>query len=183
MFVDIGQGDGCLMITPDDKLFVIDAGAGDNMLRFLRWRFRGFGKRLDFEAAIISHSDLDHYGGFEGLFDEPNLFFKNIYTNGFMERKAASDTEILGPRVSHNGAEFITSLVPDLVSLDDVPVTSANFKGKKYPDHAQGGARRGEVHQFQDAVGERRLRPGFRARSRTKSSSSSSGRFRKMPAA
>ena len=60
VFVDIGQGDGCLMITPDDKLFVIDAGAGDNMLRFLRWRFRGFATRLDFEAAIISHSDLDH---------------------------------------------------------------------------------------------------------------------------
>jgi hypothetical protein len=42
VFVDIGQGDGCLMITPDDKLFVIDAGAGDNMLRFLRWRFNRF---------------------------------------------------------------------------------------------------------------------------------------------
>ena len=27
VFVDIGQGDGCLMITPDAKLFLIDAGS------------------------------------------------------------------------------------------------------------------------------------------------------------
>jgi beta-lactamase superfamily II metal-dependent hydrolase len=133
VFVDIGQGDGCLMITPDDKLFVIDAGAGDNMLRFLRWRFNRFAKRLDFEAAILSHSDLDHYGGFEGLFNEPNLFFRNVYTNGFMERKTASDTDILGPRVSHNGGQFITALVPDLASLNTFLSTSANFSGKKYP--------------------------------------------------
>jgi len=133
VFVDIGQGDGCLMITPDDKMFVIDAGAGDNMLRFLRWRFRAFKKRLDFEAAILSHSDLDHYGGFEDLFQEPNLFFRNVYTNGFMERKAASDTDILGPRVAHNGANFITALVPDLASLNTFLSTSSNFSGKKYP--------------------------------------------------
>ena len=50
VFVDVGQGDGCLMIPPDDKMFVIDAGGGDNMLRFLQMalpplqeapRFRG----------------------------------------------------------------------------------------------------------------------------------------------
>jgi beta-lactamase superfamily II metal-dependent hydrolase len=133
VFVDIGQGDGCLMITPDDKLFVIDAGAGDNMLRFLRWRFRRFAKRLDFEAAILSHSDLDHYGGFEGLFAEPNLFFRNVYTNGFMERKTASETDLLGPRVTHNGDKFITALVPDLASLTTFLSTPANFSGKKYP--------------------------------------------------
>lgn len=56
IFVDIGQGDGCLLITPDDRIVVIDAGAGDNMLRFLRWRFRGFYKRIDFEAASASGS-------------------------------------------------------------------------------------------------------------------------------
>lgn len=38
-FVDIGQGDGCHLVTPSDDHFIIDAGEGDNMYRFLRWRF------------------------------------------------------------------------------------------------------------------------------------------------
>ncbi len=42
VFVDVGQGDGCLLVTPDDEHVVIDAGAGDNMYRFLRWRYAGF---------------------------------------------------------------------------------------------------------------------------------------------
>jgi beta-lactamase superfamily II metal-dependent hydrolase len=161
VFVDIGQGDGCLMITPDDKMFVIDAGAGDNMLRFLKWRFRGFAKRLDFEAAILSHSDLDHYGGFDGLFDEPNVFFRNVYTNGFMERKAASDTDILGPRVTHNGAKFITSLVPDLASLNAFLSTSSNFTGKKYPTMLKGALDAGKFVNFKMLSVNDHFVPGF----------------------
>ena len=30
IFVDIGQGDGCLVVTPGDKHILIDAGQGDN---------------------------------------------------------------------------------------------------------------------------------------------------------
>ena len=161
VFVDIGQGDGCLMITPDDKLFLIDAGAGDNMLRFLRWRFRSFAKRLDFEAAILSHSDLDHYGGFEGLFDEPNLFFRNVYTNGFMERAAAKDTDILGPRVAHSGAEFITSLVPDLPALSLFLGTASNFKGKKYPTMLNRAQQAGKFTNFQMLSVDNGFVPGF----------------------
>jgi beta-lactamase superfamily II metal-dependent hydrolase len=161
IFVDIGQGDGCLMITPDDKMFVIDAGAGDNMLRFLRWRFRGFAKRLEFEAAILSHSDLDHYGGFDGLLDEPNLFFRNVYTNGFMERAAASETASLGKRVAHNGAEFITDLVTDLGSLDAFLSKPENFKGKKYPGMLKAGRAAGKFANFKMLSVEDRFVPGF----------------------
>ena len=38
-FVDIGQGDGCFIVTPEDKFIIVDAGERDNMVRFLRWRF------------------------------------------------------------------------------------------------------------------------------------------------
>jgi len=34
-FVDIGQGDGCHIVTPDDEILLIDAGISDNMNRFL----------------------------------------------------------------------------------------------------------------------------------------------------
>jgi beta-lactamase superfamily II metal-dependent hydrolase len=133
IFVDVGQGDGCLLVAPNGKIVVIDAGPGDNMVRFLRWRFRGFYKRIDFEAAIVSHSDLDHYGGFAYLFDQENLYFRNVYTNGLMEHATAKTTELLGKPKAHGGEKYITDLVPSLESLNDFLATPANFKGKKYP--------------------------------------------------
>jgi len=36
VFVDVGQGDGCLLVTPDDQHIVIDAGVDDHMYRYLR---------------------------------------------------------------------------------------------------------------------------------------------------
>ena len=41
-FVDVAQGDGAHIQTPDDAALVIDAGQEDNMFRFLRWRFNMF---------------------------------------------------------------------------------------------------------------------------------------------
>jgi beta-lactamase superfamily II metal-dependent hydrolase len=101
IFVDVGQGDGCLIITPEDKQVVLDAGEGRNMASFLKWRFAGFKQRFNFKAAIISHSDKDHYAGFGDLFQLPNVYFDTVYTNGLMERVAAKDSEALGVPQSH----------------------------------------------------------------------------------
>jgi beta-lactamase superfamily II metal-dependent hydrolase len=132
VFVDIGQGDGALVVTPDDKKYVIDAGKGDNMFRFLRWRF-GFTKKVTFDAAIMSHSDNDHYGGFDYLFNEPNVSFKKVYTNGIMERVATSVTESLGKPTSVDGHKYITDLIPDLASLKSFLAKPENWNGKMYP--------------------------------------------------
>lgn len=43
VFVDVGQGDGCLLVSPErppkEKIVVIDAGEGRNMFNFLTCRF------------------------------------------------------------------------------------------------------------------------------------------------
>src|SRR4030042_3477963 len=39
VFVDIGQGDGCLIATPWDKHIIVDAGQSDTMFRSLRGEF------------------------------------------------------------------------------------------------------------------------------------------------
>ena len=90
-FVDIGQGDGCFIVTPDDKFLLIDAGQQDNMFRFLRWRFglknpKNADMKIRFDAAIMSHPDQDHYGGFEALFDSKHFEFDTLYHNGILER-------------------------------------------------------------------------------------------------
>ncbi|MTI88789.1 MAG: hypothetical protein FH748_12550 [Balneolaceae bacterium] len=110
-FVDIGQGDGCHIVTPDDEIILIDAGVGkgfggdegDNMSRFINWRYNlrkrrvagvdGVGpndpdakKPVDIDYAIISHPDLDHYYGFYSLFENKKLKFKKVCHNGIVER-------------------------------------------------------------------------------------------------
>lgn len=132
VFVDIGQGDGALVITPDDKRYVIDAGKGDNMARFLRWRF-GFKATTTFDAAVLSHSDLDHYGGFEALFKEPNLHFKRIYTNGLMERAAEKAGLALGTPLESDGKRYITDLVTSLAELRHFLEVPGQAQGKRYP--------------------------------------------------
>ncbi|OQW31783.1 MAG: hypothetical protein A4E19_00215 [Nitrospira sp. SG-bin1] len=130
IFLDVGQGDGCLMITPDDKHVLIDAGISDNMLRFLRWRYAGFKNKWTFDAAIITHPDQDHYGGFQDIFEEPNVFFRSLYHNGIVERNA-DDT--LGPSETDGGVKYLTEIIRTEEELDRLLSHAANRGKKLYP--------------------------------------------------
>lgn len=107
IFVDIGQGDGCLLVTPQDKHMVIDAGQEDNMARFLNWRYAGFKDKWEFECAVISHPDADHYKGFKKIFETKNVFFKTIYHNGIVEREDGS----LGPMTTSGNTQYLTDII------------------------------------------------------------------------
>jgi beta-lactamase superfamily II metal-dependent hydrolase len=151
VFVDIGQGDGALLITPDDQKYVIDAGEGDNMYRFLRWRFGQFSKPVKFEAAVMSHSDSDHYGGFAKLFAEPNLSFGTIYHNGFMERNAPKKSQVLGVPVKDPAGPFsyILDLVPDLAALQTFLANQVRWAGKQFPTMLQKALTAGKFTAYQ----------------------------------
>ena len=75
--IDVGQGDGVLMRTPDDRWHVIDAGVENDaqmtkkgMANFIRWKFLDdLGKqKVRLHNVILSHPDFDHYGGLIDLF-------------------------------------------------------------------------------------------------------------------
>ena len=85
VFVDVGQGDGALVVTPDDEHFIIDTGFGDNMLRYLKWRYNDFKTKWTFKYGIATHGDADHYGGFHYLAGVENVCFENYLHNGLME--------------------------------------------------------------------------------------------------
>lgn len=59
-FVDVGQGDACLIITPKNKKILIDGGEGktDVLLQYLLDR-----RINNIDYIIISHFDSDHIGG------------------------------------------------------------------------------------------------------------------------
>jgi beta-lactamase superfamily II metal-dependent hydrolase len=117
-FVDVGQGDGAFIVTPDNELALVDAGAGSNMLRFLSWRFNlRIGrpstdpKPVGFKFAVMSHGDEDHYGGFTELFESPHLSFERIYHNTLVQRKAASAADSLGARGQIQGTRCHLELI------------------------------------------------------------------------
>lgn len=112
-FVDIGQGDGCHIVTPDDRVILIDAGIGDNMARFLSWRYNLRGRKVKgvdniaatdpaaldpflIDTVIMSHPDEDHYGGLTPIFRNPKLRFNRLFHNGIVERPIAAADKIAG---------------------------------------------------------------------------------------
>ncbi|MBS9463108.1 hypothetical protein KIM67_11860 [Flagellimonas sp. 389] len=115
-FIDIGQGDGCHMVTPDDEHYLIDAGKGDNMYRYLYWRFNlDKNETLPFKfKAIVSHPDNDHYLGFTEIFEEEALQFDTIYHSGIVQRPIDNtkgwNTQIGKVEELSDGEDYLSSL-------------------------------------------------------------------------
>ncbi|MCG8605745.1 MBL fold metallo-hydrolase [bacterium] len=141
-FVDIGQGDGCHIVTPGDDIIVIDAGVGSNMNRFLSWRYnlrsRNVKRAPDFDAdeherepwlidhVVISHPDNDHYYGFLDVFENPKLKFGTVYHNGIVERPdEAQDPSLdypddLGGYATENRRKYIWDVINTSKKMKDL---------------------------------------------------------------
>jgi beta-lactamase superfamily II metal-dependent hydrolase len=98
-FLDVGQGDGAVLVTPEtdsrEGVIVIDAGEGDNMERFLNGRFKAY-RGFNFDSAVITHPDKDHYAGFTNIFANQNIGFKRIWQNGLLERPVKESWDKIG---------------------------------------------------------------------------------------
>ena len=75
-FIDVGQGDGVLIRTPDGRHIMIDGGykrasqpTGKNAADFVDWKFaKDYGlPQIHLDAMMTSHNDADHYGGLSDL--------------------------------------------------------------------------------------------------------------------
>lgn len=88
VFFDVGEGDGILIRTPDQKTIIVDTGtyerygfnpAKTSIIPYLK----DIGvKKLD--AIILTHPDSDHIGGAINILD--NFETKVLYTNGDKSR-------------------------------------------------------------------------------------------------
>ena len=132
IFVDVGQGDGCIVVSPEtgtaERILIIDAGLGDNMLRFVKWRFGKLKRQFRFHAAIITHPDQDHYSGFQSLFDNENVLLDRVYHNGITERATG---DLFGP--SDNSGRFLTDIAENDDDIRTLYSDSAMRGDKKYP--------------------------------------------------
>lgn len=125
IFVDVGQGDGAVLITPergdDERIVVIDAGERDNMARFLNARFRTY-RGFDFDAAVITHPDMDHYFGFKPIFSDHDIGFRTIFHNGLVERPVSGKFQKLGGWVTdpETGIPYVEDLAEDDDKIEEL---------------------------------------------------------------
>ncbi|MBO9152353.1 ComEC/Rec2 family competence protein [Chitinophaga sp. GCM10012297] len=131
-FIDVGQGDGVLIVTPDRKHIMLDGGYkrsaqphGKNAADFVDWKFsREYGlDTITLDAMISSHNDADHYGGLWDLInpeevrelDTSNTEVKNFYHSGVSWWTGGGKKRWLGPKQEG----YLLSLIDDRKSIKD----------------------------------------------------------------
>ena len=103
-FLNIGQGDAIVIMLPDGKIFVIDAGSTSTGLDTIRTNYLAYladNLNVDkIEYLLITHPDTDHYnmaGALIDAYDVDNIIYNNNkektqYTN-FLTKKVEKEPE------------------------------------------------------------------------------------------
>lgn len=85
-FVDVGQGDACIVELPDDKTMIIDGGdrdAKDALLDYIKQNIKDDeGNTITyFDYAILTHTDADHCGSLDdvlNVYPARNFYRPNV---------------------------------------------------------------------------------------------------------
>jgi beta-lactamase superfamily II metal-dependent hydrolase len=135
-FVDVQQGDGSVIESPDGKVILVDGGDNQLFARYLAARYRGtsLAKPQDIECILVTHGDADHFVGLPEILksetnNEPRkrLFIrpKRVYHNGIVKRpgkrdgKTVPEAKLLGPTRKVDGVTWLTGLEDDLLAVAD----------------------------------------------------------------
>lgn len=135
-FVDVQQGDGAVVESPDGTIMLIDGGDNQLFARYLAARYRGSSaanpKKID--CILVTHGDADHFKGLVEIHKsetntEPKkrLFIapERVYHNGLVKRPSTKDgtkvpdEELLGPTKKVGSETILTGLVDDLLAVPD----------------------------------------------------------------
>ena len=127
--VDVQQGDGLILETPNGKTIFIDGGDNKLFARHAAARFRYANttkaKPLEVDAIIITHGDGDHFDGLNkirksetltGNDKRKRLFIhpKRIFHNGLVKGPSdIKDSEIFGATVTDGEHLYVTDLYDD----------------------------------------------------------------------
>ncbi len=153
--VDVQQGDGMVVETPNGKIILIDGGDNQLFARHLAARYAGTtaDKRLLVDGIIITHGDADHFDGLseirrsEGIKSTPSdprreqkrihIRVDKVLHNGLVKRPARfpdetsrKEEQMFGDTAENaDGELFCTGLVDDPTRL---PATELNQPFKQW---------------------------------------------------
>jgi beta-lactamase superfamily II metal-dependent hydrolase len=153
IFLDVGQGDGLVLITPEggqeERIIVMDAGEGRNMQAFLNGRFKAY-RGFDFHAAVITHPDMDHYLGFKAIFADHDIGFRTIYHNGLVERPVAGTFKKLGGvfEDAASGVKYINEIAEDTDDIEELFSDSAANKKYVFPGVMHEAIKNPKINKF-----------------------------------
>lgn len=121
-FLDVGQGDSELIISPKRNVLLIDTGQNQKVVG----KIEKILNIKNIDAVILTHQDLDHAGGFEAVrsaFHVKSLLVSNNYTEkldftskNFVSQGDALEIggaklEIVSPNIKDTGSTNHTSIV------------------------------------------------------------------------
>ncbi len=141
-FVDVQQGDGSVIETPNGKVILVDGGENQMFARYLAGRFHNssLNSPRQVDCIVVTHGDGDHFAGLPEIFEsEKNarktsqLFMqpKRVYHNGLVKRPGKiNDIEVKEEDMFGATAEItdnqtnkkvlvVTELVDDLTQIAD----------------------------------------------------------------
>jgi competence protein ComEC len=79
-FLDVGQGDGIVVETPEEKVYLIDGGSSTvkqvgtyRLIPYLK--FNGIGQ---IDAIIVTHGDEDHTSGISEIIEDGSIHIKRL---------------------------------------------------------------------------------------------------------
>lgn len=131
-FVDVQQGDGVLVETPEGRVLTVDGGDNQLFARYLAARYPGTSAQapLEVDAMVVSHGDADHFAGLEQLHrsetrkgDARKRIFVQpvrVFHNGLVKRPSSvAESKQLGPTRRAGGETLLTGLESDLLAVPD----------------------------------------------------------------
>jgi beta-lactamase superfamily II metal-dependent hydrolase len=116
-FIDVGQGDACLVTTPKRRRILVDGGENKLAARYLAsryWTETQTGALVIFDAIVVTHGDADHFDGLSCLVldaagemrdrKQIRVATQRLFHSGLVKRPSSlPEEQLLGQPIKHHG--------------------------------------------------------------------------------